>query len=442
MKLQVNPLRNAATEIFNAAVKAVDPYTAVLSYAEAIRSHYRNGHFRRIVITGFGKAAYPMARAVSAVFGDSIADGLVITKYGHSEYVGEAVKNMGHIKVVEAGHPIPDENGLKGTEKIIELLAASDEKSLVICLISGGASALLVSPSGGIALGDKQKITELLLKSGADINELNTVRKHISRVKGGRLAEIACPAKIVSLILSDVIGDDIGVIASGPTAPDKTTFHDAIMVLEKYDLMAKTPKSVLQVLRKGLEGQITETPKEGNIIFGHVENVIIGGNGTALAAARQKAEELGFRTEILSSRLSGEARDAGKWLAGTARKVREESGTGSICLLSGGETTVTVKGEGVGGRNMELALAFAMEIDGTDGIAFLSAGSDGTDGPTEAAGAIVDGFTIERARVAGLDPDEFLHDNDSYNFFQKIEELFVTGPTGTNVMDIQIVIIE
>jgi hydroxypyruvate reductase/glycerate 2-kinase len=392
-------------------------------------------------MAGFGKAACAMASAVESAFIDEVIEGIVITKYGHFARQGSFAKH-GHVKIVEAGHPIPDENGLRATEEIIRLLTDADEKTLVVCLISGGASALLVSPYEGITLADKQKITELLLKSGADIDELNTVRKHISRVKGGRLAEIAWPARIVSLILSDVIGDRIDVIASGPTAPDKTTSNDAIRVLEKYGLMEKTPESVLQVLRKGSEGLIPETPKEGNTIFEKVENIIIGSNEIALAAARKRAEEIGLRAEILSAGLTGEARDTGRWLARRAKDAKAECSRDSICLISGGETTVTVTGNGKGGRNMEVALTFAMEIDGIEGITFLSAGTDGTDGPTDAAGAIVDGYTIRKAKAAGLDPDEFLNNNDSYSFFKKIGELCVTGPTGTNVMDIQVVMIE
>lgn len=429
------------TAIYNAALRAVDPYNAVRDHVDHIRSLYRNGKYQKLLVVGFGKAAYAMARAMEDAFMEAIADGLVITKYGH-QGKHPAGPQQERMRIVEAGHPMPDENGMKATEEIINLLSGADDRTLVVCLISGGASALFTAPHEGILLDDKQKITELLLRAGADIYEVNTVRKHISRVKGGRLAEIAYPAKIVSLILSDVIGDDIGVIASGPTAPDKTTFHDAIMVLEKYDLKEKTPKSVLQVLQKGSEGIIPETPKSGNAIFDTVENIIIGSNTKAMAAARRKAEEMGLRGEIVSSALTGEAKDAGRWLGSIAKESKGRSFPDPLCLISGGETTVTVKGDGVGGRNTELALAFALEADGTEGVTFLSAGTDGTDGPTDAAGAIVDGSTIKRAKTAGLDPEAYLDNNDSYNFFKKIAELFITGPTGTNVMDVQIMVIE
>ncbi|NJD57105.1 MAG: glycerate kinase, partial [Nitrospirae bacterium] len=425
-----------------AALRAVDPYNAVLIQTEHIRSLYRNGKYRKLVIIGFGKAAYAMASAMEDAFKEETADGVVITKYGHIPVKSLPDANQERIKIIEAGHPIPDENGVKGTEKIISLMTGADDETLVVCLISGGGSALFVAPYEGIPLDDKQKVTELLLKAGADIYELNSLRKHISRVKGGRLAEIAYPARIVSLILSDVIGDDVGVIASGPTAPDKTTFHDAIMVLGKYDLMERAPGRVLKVLQDGDRGAVAETPKEGNSIFEHVENIIIGSNSMALAAARQKAEDMGLCAEIISSGLNGEAREAGRWLGSIAKRSKDKCVPRRLCLISGGETTVTVKGNGVGGRNMELALAFALEADGVKGITLLSAGTDGTDGPTDAAGAVVDGNTIKRGRAAGLDPDAHLDNNDSYSFFKRTGELFITGPTGTNVMDIQIVMIE
>jgi glycerate 2-kinase len=274
---------------------------------------------------------------------------------------------------------------------------------------------------------------------------LNTIRKHISNVKGGRLAEIAYPVRVISLILSDVIGDRLDVIASGPTAPDRTTFQDALAVLEKYSLADKIPLSVLDILRRGSQGLIPETPKENSIVFRTVENIIIGSNKKALEAAKTKARELNLHAEIISTEITGEARNIGKWLAKVALETHKNFRTSHhkpLCLISGGETTVTVKGNGIGGRNMELALAFALEIEGIEGITLLSAGTDGTDGPTDAAGAIVNGETIRKAKFLGIDAEEYLKNNDSYHFFERIECLFVTGPTGTNVMDIQIVVIE
>jgi len=431
-------------DIYSDALKAVDPYRLTLLFSENLRTLYRNSGACRMIVIGFGKASCLMARAVEEQLPNMIDAGIVITKYGHT--VARVTKygdKKPGIRIFEAGHPVPDRNGIQATEEIIKLLKDSDEKTLLVCLISGGGSALLISPYEGISLKDKQEITGLLLRAGADINELNTVRKHISKVKGGRLAEIAFPAKILSLIISDVIGDRLDVIASGPTSPDSSTYQDALRVINKYELMDRTPLSVLDVLQKGTEGLIPESPKEGSHIFKEVENIIIGNNRKALEAAKSRAESLGLDAEIISSEITGEAGEVGKSLARKAIGIRNN---GELkrprCLISGGETTVTVKGNGLGGRNMELALAFAMEIEGIDGIIFLSAGTDGTDGPTDATGAVVDGQTVRRAKTNGLDPAAYLGNNDSYSFFKKIDGLIITGPTGTNVMDIQVIILK
>ncbi len=431
--------REHLIKIFNRAVGDVEPSRLVKSHIHEINDY----PFKRLFVVGFGKASVQMAKAVEDAIGkDLITEGIVITKYGHSIMQTSESPNIQTFRLFEAGHPVPDENGLKATEEIIRLLKAADEDTLVLCLISGGGSALLVSPYKGISLADKQRVTELLLKAGANINELNTVRKHISRVKGGRLAEITYPARIVSFILSDVIGDRLDVIASGPTAPDSTTYADAMDVIHKFNLSDEISSSVMEVLKKGRQGLIPETPKHDSPIFRNVKNIIIGNNQIALESAKNYAEEMGYRAEIIASNITGEAREAGKWLADIARSKRSNGSNRLNCLISGGETTVTVKGNGKGGRNMELALAFAMEIEGVKGITLLSAGTDGTDGPTDAAGAIVDGETVKKARAIGVDPLEYLNNNDSYNFFKKIDALFVTGPTGTNVMDIQIMVIE
>lgn len=424
-------------EIFYSGLSAVDPYELIKSYRDNILSIYYSNKYRKLLVTGFGKSACHMAKAIEDTIRNIIESGSVITKYGHCLLHYRPEK----IRFYEAGHPVPDENGLRGTEEIIRLIKDSDENTLIICLISGGGSALLVSPYKGITLKDKQKVTDLLLKAGASIEELNTVRKHISKVKGGRLAELAYPSKIVSLILSDVIGDKLDVIASGPTSPDTSTFSDALKVMEKYSLLNKSPQNVLEVLNKGVKGLIPETPKGKDKIFKKVDNIIIGSNKKALKAAKYTSEKLGFHTEILSSEISGEARDVGRWLA---RKALETKGKGqrARCLISGGETRVAVKGHGIGGRNMELALSFAIEIEGKNGITLLSAGTDGTDGPTDAAGAIVNGNTIKKVKELNLNPQKYLDNNDSYNLFKIIGGLFTTGPTGTNVMDLQIVIIE
>jgi glycerate-2-kinase len=376
-----------------------------------------------------------MAAACEHLLSDLITDGIIVTKYGHAS----ASNRFARIATYEAGHPVPDENGVTATRAIVELIRGADERTLILCLISGGGSALLVAPREGITLGDKQGLTDLLLKSGATINELNAVRKHLSMVKGGRLAQIAHPASIISLIVSDVIGDSLDVIASGPTAPDMSTFSEARAVLEKYRLTHRVPNAILSMLEQGSRGEITETPKQGDDIFENVQNIIVASNSTALAAAKAKAEELGFHTSIFSSTLQGEAREVARSLA---HHILAANLTRPACVLSGGETTVTVRGTGVGGRNTELALAFALEIDGVDGVTLLAAGTDGTDGPTDAAGAVVDGRTISRARSMQLDAPAYLNNNDSYAFFRKTNDLLVTGPTGTNVMDIQIIFAE
>jgi hydroxypyruvate reductase/glycerate 2-kinase len=425
-------------EIFFSAIKAVSPYDAVRNHCGSIISAYRSGNFNRFIVAGFGKGACPMAKAVEDFLPELITHGIILTKYSHCTM--HMPKKM---QVFEAGHPIPDENGVRGTKEIIKLLREFDANTFVVCLISGGGSALLVAPYTGISIYEKQHLTKLLLNAGADIQELNTIRKHLSMVKGGRLAETAYPAKILSLILSDVIGDRLDVIASGPTSPDQTTYNDALNVLKKYGLIKKVPDTVLDILQKGIKGFLPETPKQTSSIFEHVENRIIGSNKIAINAARNKAKEMGFHVLVLSSEITSEAREAGKLLAKKALEIKRASPHNKKkCLISGGETTVTVRGSGSGGRNTELALSFAQEIENIEGITFLSAGTDGTDGPTDAAGAIVNGQTISKAKAADLDPDEYLNNNDSYTFFKRIDELFVTGPTYTNVMDLQIVVIE
>ncbi len=426
--------------IFKAGIDAVNPYRLILQSLKIegniliIRNiSYDLNQFTNILVIGAGKATASMAQAVENILGGRIGKGCIVVKYGHTSPLKK-------IEQLEAGHPLPDEAGLKGTEEILKLLEGADEKSLIICLLSGGGSALLVSPADGITLDEKKEVNRFLLSAGARINEVNAVRKHLSNVKGGRLSEISYPATLITLILSDVIGDKLDVIASGPTVPDNTTFKDVMNVIEKYTLLDKLPENVIRLLNHGLKGEIKDTPKaefEKNRVF------IVGSLKYALTAAKEKALSMGYETEIISSELQGEARDVGRWLAGRAKGLK-----GARCLISGGETTVTVKGNGLGGRNQELALAFALEIEGLKGITMLSAGTDGTDGPTDAAGAIVDGETVIKARELGLNPNHYLANNDSYNFFKRLDSLsgerhhVITGPTGTNVMDIQIILVE
>lgn len=420
--------------IFSAAVQAAKPDEAVRRECRELRGLFRKEGYGKLLAVGFGKASVPMALALEEELGDILESGIIITKYGHV-----SPRRPTKFQVIEAGHPTPDENGVKGAERVIRLAGSADENTLVLTLISGGGSALLAAPQHGISLSAKQRTTDLLLRCGADIHSLNTVRKHLSRVKGGRLAQSIEPGRVISLILSDVIGDNLDVIASGPTAPDTTTFRDAQSVLERFNLTDRIPPEVTAHLAAGARGDVPETPKEGNPVFQRVENRIIAGNGTALEAAYRAAVEAGLRAEILQTPVTGEAGEAGRMLARLALHRKTHDRERPLCLLSGGETTVTVRGSGKGGRNQELALSFALYITGTPGITLLSAGTDGTDGPTDAAGALVDGNTVTTANEKHA--RRALAENDSYTFFKTHGGLFSTGPTGTNVMDVQIILI-
>jgi glycerate-2-kinase len=437
--------KDVLIRIFKEALRAVDPSLIVKKHAMQVQTDFEKDNLKNLYVIGFGKAAYQMAMSVEEVFPPKlITDGIIVTKYGHAgiqntEHRAQST-DLNKIKVYEAAHPIPDKNGIRAAEEIVKMLRDTNEETLVLCLISGGGSALFVLPCEGVTLREKQAVTDLLLNAGADITELNCVRKHLSKVKGGRLAEITYPARIISLIISDVIGDKLDIIASGPTSPDSSTYQDALGVLSKYDLIEKVPTGVLDVLARGKNGLMPETPKADSPVFDKVKNIIIGSNQIAIEAARREAEEEGFETEVVSTDITGEAREVGQWLAKKALEIKRNKDI--RCLISGGETTVTVKGKGKGGRNTELALSFAMEIEGVEGITLLSAGTDGTDGPTDAAGAIVNGQTVIKAKGRDLDPQKYLNNNDSYNFFRQIDSLLITGPTGTNVMDLQIVIIE
>jgi hydroxypyruvate reductase/glycerate 2-kinase len=425
--------QETAKRIFRAALESVDSRRAVKRHGKILSEILKQEDYRTVRVAGFGKAACAMAAALEELLCDRIDRGIVVLPRGHCPEAHTLQK----IQLYQGGHPVPDENGLAGTAEIIRLLKGSDEPVLAVCLISGGGSALLVAPYEGITLTDKKQVTGLLLHAGATIDELNTVRKHLSRVKGGRLAAIAQPARMVSLIISDVVGDKLDIIASGPTAPDNSTFHDALQVIDKYRLAPVLPAAVIDVLTRGAQGQIPETPKKGDAIFNRVDNIIIASNKTALEAARVEAAQLGYPAEIITGELTGEARETGRRLAQRARGMKRP-----VCLISGGETTVTVTGGGTGGRNLELALAFAQEIQNVPGITLLSAGTDGKDGSADAAGALVDGETIARARTKGLDPEAYLAKNDTYNFFRQVGGLLITGPTGTNVMDVQIIIMD
>ena len=440
---RVETMRQHAMEIFQAALKAVDPVEAILRHVRLEDDALQVGEHRfafkdydRILVAGAGKAGAPMARALEDLLGDNIADGVIVVKEGHG-------LPLAHIRIHEASHPVPDERGIKGAEEILSLVKEAGGRDLVLCLISGGGSALLVAPAEGVTLEDKQEVTRLLLACGADIHEINTIRKHLSRAKGGGLARFAYPATVVSLILSDVIGDDLNVIASGPAVPDTSAFDDARRVLKKYDIWDRVPASVQSRIQQGLVGDIEDTPKAGDAVFERCFSELVGTNIQALKAAGQQAEQLGYQTLILSSTVEGEAREVVKVLTAIAREVRDSGNplSAPACILCGGETTVTIRGDGKGGRNQEFSLASALSIDGMENVVVLAGGTDGNDGPTDAAGAMADGRTLARARAKDLDPLDYLRRNDSYHFFQSLEDLVITGPTRTNVMDVYMVLV-
>jgi hydroxypyruvate reductase len=356
-------------------------------------------------------------------------------KYGFTE-------ELSVTETVEAGHPLPDENGMAGAKKIMELLSDSREEDLVISLISGGGSALLPLPAADITLVQKQNLTRELLACGASIHEINAVRKHISLTKGGQMARAAFPATVVNLMLSDVVGDNLDVIASGPFVPDSSTFGDVSGILKKYDLK-DIPETIRRHIETGVKGDISETPKENDPIFDKVYNIIVGSNIIALEAARVRAEDLGYNTIILSSLLEGETKIVSAFHCSIAKEILKTGRPipAPACVISGGETTVTIKGEGLGGRNQEFCLAAALGLQDIDrDVVILSGGTDGNDGPTDAAGAVIDQLSVERGQDLGVDAWEYLKNNNSYHYFQKTGELLITGPTNTNVMDVRLIL--
>jgi len=436
-------LRTHARNIFTAALAAADPYTAVKAHVELDGERLRAGdrsydlsQFDNLLVAGCGKASARMASALEDWLGDRIAAGLVVVKYGH----GVALNK---IEVVEAGHPIPDCAGLEGARRVAEFIRGRAERDLIFFLISGGGSALLPFPADGLSLAEKQQTTDALLKSGATIAEVNALRKHLSRLKGGRLAGLVAPATTIALILSDVIGDVLEAIASGPTAPDNSTYENCLAVIDRYRLQEKIPANVIDYLQRGAAGEHEETPKPGDPIFEKVQNLIVGSNRIAVAAARARAAELGYRTTVLAEPVEGESRIAAGKLARLVRDLARDRRADfrPLCVIAGGETTVTIRGNGVGGRNQEFALAAAVEISGLDNIVVLSGGTDGTDGPTDAAGGLVDGFSLSRGHALGLAGEDFLDRNDSHSFLRATDDLLITGPTLTNVTDIQIALI-
>ncbi len=442
--------RAQALEILGAGLAAVEPGAAVrhnLTVDEGRRvlkvadQEYSLDSIERIFVVGAGKAGTPMALAVADILGERLTAGVLTVKYGHNS----SEPLPARLNIYEAGHPVLDEAGIQATTRITNLLADLTERDLVLALISGGGSALLEQPVVGVTLADMQAVTGALLKCGATINQLNAIRKHLSRVKGGQLARLVAPARLVGLLLSDVVGSPLDVIGSGPTVPDTSTLQEAYGIIEGLGLLStgQVPPSILSHFQRGLAGEVSETPKPGDPIFERVQNVVVADNRVAAQAALAKAAKLGFNTLLLSTFIEGEAREVARVLAGVAREIQA---TGQpiarpACILAGGETTVTIRGEGLGGRNQELGLAAALAIEGLTDVMIVALATDGSDGPTDASGAIAEGDTVRLARQKGLDPADYLRRNDAYHFFEAAGGLVKTGPTHTNVNDLTMILV-
>jgi hydroxypyruvate reductase len=440
--MNITELRHSARLIWEAALNAANPATCIrnfVQFSEGILTvSGKNIPIEgKLIVIGAGKASAKMAQVIEEICGSYISGGIVVTKYGHS-------LALERIRLIEAGHPLPDAAGIRAVREIRELLRGLSPTDTVISLISGGGSALWPAPAEGITLEEKQEVTQLMLRAGATIRELNAVRKHLSDIKGGQLAKWASSARVISLIMSDVIGDPVDFIASGPTAPDTTSFSDALAAIQKYGV--DVPASVLGRFQEGAHGRVPDTPKPGDPIFKRVENVVIANNRLLVDAALQKARELNFDTLILGTEVEGEAKDVGRFFSAIAREIAQSGNPiqRPACVLAAGETTVTVRGHGVGGRNQEMALAWAIAMATQASSApscFASVATDGSDGPTSAAGGLVDHFTCSRGVELGLMPQKYLRENDSSNFLRSTGDLIVTGPTQTNLMDLQILLV-
>ena len=438
-------LRAVAQQLQKAALAAVDPAEAVYKFMSRVGDQiliadrsYNLRDFDRVFLIGAGKAAVPMADAVSEVLRDQLSGGVLITKYHH---IDRSLPDR--IRVHEAGHPVPDQNSVDAARDLAAVLNQTTLRDLIVCVISGGGSALMTLPAEGISLADLQTTTQLLLRAGATIQQINVVRKHLDVLKGGGLARLTAGAPIITLILSDVIGDDLSIIASGPTVPDPSTFADAWSIAQHFDLVDQLPAAVSTRLSRGASGEIPDTPKPGDPIFDRVQTAIIGSNAQAAQAAEKIARQLKFNTLLLTTQLQGEAREIAKAAAAIAGEIARYNRPVAkpACVILGGETTVTVRGHGLGGRNQEIALAAAIALEGLPNTLIAALGTDGTDGPTDAAGAIATGETIGRARSIGLDAQAHLADNDAYHFFQPLGDLIITGPTGTNVNDLLFILV-
>lgn len=436
--------RRIALTLLETAISAVDPMKLIQTQVHVkhntltIGPHSLNlAKYKDIFVLGGGKASGAMAEMIEAIFGDRITAGLInIPEQSAHKY------QVSTVQLNEAGHPIPNEVGQQGVEDIFQYLSAVTEETLILFLLSGGGSALLPLPQDGITLTEKKQITNLLLRSGATINEINVVRKHISKIKGGRLAVESHPATLLCLVLSDVLGDPLPSIASGPTVPDPSTYHDAIQILHRYAIWNDAPSSVQQFLLNGHAGKNPESPKAGDPRFDRVHNILLGNNTLALEAAEKQARTMELTPLILSSYIQGEARHIGTVLASIAREINlaNKPIPKPGVVLAGGETTVTVTGTGRGGRNGEVALSASLALEDLEGVVIASIGTDGIDGLSDAAGAIADASTLKKARNQNLNPLQYLQNNDSHNFFKQLGDLVYTGPTGTNVNDVMIIV--
>ncbi|MEY4705513.1 MAG: Glycerate 2-kinase [Nitrospirota bacterium] len=442
MQIPPSPIRPLLKKIISRGLAAADARAAVgraisRDGAELVigRHRYDLNRYERVVVIGAGKATAPMARAVEQRLGHWLDSGCIVVKQGHG-------LPMKRIVVAEASHPVPGRSGLRAAARLCAMAAELGRRDLLIVLLSGGASSLLPAPAAGVTLADKQRTTEKLLRCGATIREINTVRKHLSRIKGGRLAELT-EATVVTLILSDVLGDDLSAIASGPTVPDPTTYQDAVAILKRYRIWRAVPQRVRQHLDRGCQGLVSETPKPGSSLFRLVRHHVVGNNAMAVMAVASAARKAGLRTRVQEQAVTGEACEAGKRLGAMARTILGE-GTPlkrPCCVVAGGETTVTVTGSGKGGRAQEFAAAAALEIAGLDKVWVVAFGTDGTDGPTDAAGAVVDGDTVARAQRLKVDLKGSLKRHNTYRAFQKLGQHIVTGPTGTNVNDLYLLFV-
>jgi hydroxypyruvate reductase len=436
--------RRPILQIMEAALAAVDPRAAVEAHLavddDALtvdEQTYNLAGYRRVFVVGAGKAGAPMTQAVEAALGARIHSGLVVVKTGHS---GPTRR----VELVEATHPTPNQAGVDAGRRILALAEQAGADDLVIALISGGGSALLVAPAPGLTLADLQRMTELLLASGAAIDEINCLRKHCSAVKGGQLARAAAPATLISLVLSDVVGSPLDVIASGPTVPDATTWADAWAVMERHGLADRLPAAVTARLRAGLASELPDTPGPDDPAFARTQTVIVADNRAAALAAVDAAKARGYNALLLSTFIEGEARQVARVAVALGREVQASGHPlpAPACLVLGGETTVTL-GEhpGYGGRNQELALAAALELAGSQGITVVSLATDGTDGPTDSAGGLADGGTVARGRGQGLDAADHLARHNAYPYLAATHDLLLTGPTQTNVNDLALVFV-